>query len=229
MVKKSITVGAGGAQAPTDRTGGSATVKESVDKKVRTITWGNNDMDRLKIKKKKKKLKKADMNAKIVAFLQKNLEPSDKQIHALAEELGIDEHKFEEKIYKLLDSHLNKAFTKEQAEKLGEDLGIDWDKSKFTLKQLLQGMKVELEHKDVTQGDPKTTAKIALAHLKEDADYYTKLKQVESGDKVKKDFDRELFSSIFKKARHNYPDLELNSVVRIATEVYKKKTKQGEF
>ena len=46
-------------------------------------------------------------------------------------------------------------------------------------KQFCMGMKVEMEHKDVTKGDPVTTAKIALAHLKEKPDYYTKLKKVE--------------------------------------------------
>ena len=55
MVKKSLTVGFGGADAPATRTGAAAVVKESVDGKVKTITWGDGDMKRLKIKKKKKK------------------------------------------------------------------------------------------------------------------------------------------------------------------------------
>lgn len=45
--------------------------------------------------------------------------------------------------------------------------------------QFKQGMKVELEHKDITKGDPVKTAKIVMAHLKEVPDYYTKLKKVE--------------------------------------------------
>lgn len=45
--------------------------------------------------------------------------------------------------------------------------------------QFCMGMKVEMEHKDVTKGDQRATAKIALAHLKEKPDYYTKLKKVE--------------------------------------------------
>jgi len=40
-------------------------------------------------------------------------------------------------------------------------------------------MKVELEHEDITKGDPIKTAKIVMAHLKEVPDYYTKLKKVE--------------------------------------------------
>ena len=46
-------------------------------------------------------------------------------------------------------------------------------------KQFCMGMKVEMEHQDVTKGNLRTTAKIALAHLKEKPDYYTRLKKVE--------------------------------------------------
>lgn len=50
---------------------------------------------------------------------------------------------------------------------------------KFNKKQARMGMKVEHEHDDVTHGDSTLTAKIAAAHLKEDPEYYTKLKAVE--------------------------------------------------
>lgn len=50
---------------------------------------------------------------------------------------------------------------------------------KFDFKQFKAGMATELEHKDVTKGDPVKTAKIVVAHLKEVPDYYTKLKKVE--------------------------------------------------
>ena len=42
---------------------------------------------------------------------------------------------------------------------------------------VLEGMNVELEHCDITCGDPLLTARIALAHLKEDNAYYEKLKK----------------------------------------------------
>ena len=67
--------------------------------------------------------------------------------------------------------------------KHAKEAGIDI--SKFDKKQLLMGMKVEKEHgprdKDtnVTGGDPVKTLKIAIAHLREDPRYYTKLKKVE--------------------------------------------------
>jgi len=52
-------------------------------------------------------------------------------------------------------------------------------KKKYSLDQFKRGMRVELEHKNVTKGDPVKTAKIVIAHLKEVPDYYTKLKKVE--------------------------------------------------
>ncbi|MFA5076509.1 MAG: DUF5661 family protein [Patescibacteria group bacterium] len=76
-----------------------------------------------------------------------------------------------------------KIFTEEQAKAIGEKLGIKWDK--FDIEQFRRGMDVELEHglvdpaTNVTNDDPLTTGKIALAHLNEFADYYTRLDQME--------------------------------------------------
>ena len=76
-----------------------------------------------------------------------------------------------------------KVFTYDQAKKVGEELGIDW--SKFDVEQFRMGLDVELEHgtvdpqTNVTNNDPLTTAKIALAHLKEFPDYYTRLGAME--------------------------------------------------
>lgn len=75
------------------------------------------------------------------------------------------------------------VFTAEQAKQYGEKLGIDW--SKFDVEQFRMGMDVELEHgtrdinTNVTNDDMLTTAKIALAHLNEFPDYYTRLKKME--------------------------------------------------
>jgi hypothetical protein len=79
---------------------------------------------------------------------------------------------------------MKKAFTAEEAKKIGEQLGIDW--SKFDVEQYRIGMNVELEHgsqdpvTNVTNDDPLTTGKIALAHLNEFPDYYTRLKKMEA-------------------------------------------------
>ena len=76
-----------------------------------------------------------------------------------------------------------KHFTAEEAKKIGEKLGIDW--SKFDVEQFRRGMDVELEHgsvdknTNVTNDDPLMTGKIALAHLNEFVDYYTRLDKME--------------------------------------------------
>ncbi|MEQ8200663.1 MAG: DUF5661 family protein [Syntrophomonadaceae bacterium] len=76
-----------------------------------------------------------------------------------------------------------KRFTAEEAKSIGEKLGIDW--SKFDVEQYRIGMDVELEHglhdpeTNVTNDDPLITGKIALAHLKEFPDYYTRLEKME--------------------------------------------------
>ncbi len=77
----------------------------------------------------------------------------------------------------------NHTFSSEEAKKIGESLGIDW--SKFNVEQFRMGMDVELEHgsvnpvTNVTNDDPLTTGKIALAHLNELPDYYTRLAKME--------------------------------------------------
>jgi hypothetical protein len=74
-------------------------------------------------------------------------------------------------------------FTTEQASDIGDKLGINW--SHFDVEQFRMGMDVELEHglraplTDVTGDDPILTGKIALAHLNEFADYYTRLEKME--------------------------------------------------
>ncbi len=76
-----------------------------------------------------------------------------------------------------------KSFTAEEATIVGGKLGIDW--SKFDVEQFRMGMDVELEHglrdpeTNVTNDDPLITGKIALAHLNEFPDYYTRLEKME--------------------------------------------------
>ncbi len=76
-----------------------------------------------------------------------------------------------------------KKFTAEEAKKTGESLGIQWDS--FDVEQFRMGMDVELEHgrrdsaTNVTDDDILTTGKIALAHLNEFPDYYTRLEKME--------------------------------------------------
>jgi hypothetical protein len=76
-----------------------------------------------------------------------------------------------------------KHFTFEKAKNIGKQLGIRWDK--FDVEQFRRGMDVELEHglrdplTNVTDDDSVFTGKIALAHLNEFPDYYTRLEKME--------------------------------------------------
>lgn len=80
-------------------------------------------------------------------------------------------------------SESKKTFSADEAKAVGEQLGIDW--TKFDIEQFRMGMDVELEHgtrdpkTNVSNDDPLVTGKIALAHLNEFADYYTRLDYME--------------------------------------------------
>ncbi len=76
-------------------------------------------------------------------------------------------------------------FTSEQAATIAAGLGVDFAREPFDLAQFTMGVNVELEHgardpsTNVTNDDPTTTGKIALAHLREIPDYYTRLAEME--------------------------------------------------
>jgi Protein of unknown function (DUF5661) len=59
------------------------------------------------------------------------------------------------------------TFTTEEARRIGEQIGIDWESAPFDVEQFRMGMDVELEHglhdpaTDVTHDDPVVTAKSA--------------------------------------------------------------------
>ena len=77
------------------------------------------------------------------------------------------------------------TFSAEEARQIGEQIGIDWSAAPFDVEQFRRGMDVELEHgtrdlsTNVTGNDELVTGKIALAHLNEFPDYYTRLDQME--------------------------------------------------
>jgi hypothetical protein len=78
-----------------------------------------------------------------------------------------------------------KSFMVDEAREIGEQIGIDWASAPFDVEQFRMGMDVELEHglhdllTNVTDDDPIVTGKIALAHLNEFPDYYTRLERME--------------------------------------------------
>ncbi|MBE6051541.1 MAG: hypothetical protein E7214_13070 [Clostridium sp.] len=89
------------------------------------------------------------------------------------------------RIKKRFRKEANPVFTMEDAERIAKELDIDFSKEKFDLLQFEMGLNVELEHglhdknTNVTNNDPILTGKIALAHLNEFPDYYTRLKKLE--------------------------------------------------
>lgn len=76
-----------------------------------------------------------------------------------------------------------------QVKEIGDKIGVNWDEVDFG--EFMQGVKEELEHgctfavapdpnqTNVTGDDLESTAKIALAHLYEVTDYYTRLEKLE--------------------------------------------------
>ena len=78
-----------------------------------------------------------------------------------------------------------KAFTRAEALVVTMELGMDFETLKYDLEQFRMGLDVELEHglrnpkTNVTGDDWNITGKIALAHLTEFPDYYTRLAVLE--------------------------------------------------
>ncbi len=77
----------------------------------------------------------------------------------------------------------SRTFSNDEAREIGDRLGVDW--SNVDIEQFRMGLGVELEHgrvdsdTDVTGDDPLVTGKIALAHLREIPDYYSRLDRME--------------------------------------------------
>jgi hypothetical protein len=76
-----------------------------------------------------------------------------------------------------------REFSTAEAQELGQRIGVDW--KRIPVEEFRMGLSVELEHgahdpqTNVTNDDVVITAKIALAHLKEFPDYYTRLGRME--------------------------------------------------
>jgi hypothetical protein len=78
-----------------------------------------------------------------------------------------------------------REFTKEEARAIGQRISIEWAADDVDLEQFRMGLAIELEHgtqdstTNVTNDDETITGKIALAHLREIPDYYTRLAAME--------------------------------------------------
>lgn len=77
-----------------------------------------------------------------------------------------------------------REFGANEAKEIGGRIGVDW--TRIPIDEFRMGLSVELEHgahdpeTDVTEDDLLLTGKIALAHLKEFPDYYTRLEKMEA-------------------------------------------------
>lgn len=82
-----------------------------------------------------------------------------------------------------------RKFSVEQAKKIGEEIGVDWNTSAFPVEEFRIGLEVEMEHgshdpeTNVINNDASLGGKIAWAHLKEIKDYYTRLVKMEDAVK----------------------------------------------
>jgi hypothetical protein len=71
-----------------------------------------------------------------------------------------------------------KQFSFTEAKQIGDALGIPWDK--FGVEQFRMGLNIELEHgsrdpaMNVNHDEPMVAGKIALTHLNEIPEYYTR-------------------------------------------------------
>ena len=104
----------------------------------------------------------------IIKFFTRYKNPTDGHIHKLAEKTGIDKHKFEAAIYSLLSSLLYNGRYNESIR--------DGKKFKVIDTELQSGIDIEMEHTN----DKKIAKRIALDHLAEFPDYYTRLTKMES-------------------------------------------------
>jgi hypothetical protein len=110
----------------------------------------------------------------VIAFFEKNPNPSDNALHRWAEGKGYDVHEVEEVIYALATKFVLFITGGRAKEK-------NITKTDVNKKELAMGIKIEQEH----IADDVVAERIALDHLAEMPDYYTKLSEMEASEGVK--------------------------------------------
>lgn len=112
-----------------------------------------------------KKSSKEETLSAIMDFFTDNPTPPDSDVHALSDKMGIDTHEFESYIYSILGSFLSFGRAKEKG----------FTEADADPNELKMGIKVELEHTN----NPEVAKRIAIDHLAEFGDYYTRLIKME--------------------------------------------------
>ena len=105
------------------------------------------------------------LREKIILFFRDNPRPPDADVHSFADELGINAHKFEEHIYSILGDIFAYGRAKEKG----------FTEADADPKELKIGIDVEMEHTRCNI----ISKRIALDHLAEFPDYYTRLAKME--------------------------------------------------
>lgn len=110
---------------------------------------------------------------KVSEFLRDNPEPSDGQIHSLAEELGMEPDDLEEMVYSML------TFFVAGDDQIPGGVADGISSEEFDPTQIEMGVAVEKEH----TSDPNVAEEIATDHLAEFPDYYDRLQEMEDSAK----------------------------------------------
>jgi len=114
------------------------------------------------------KPQKGTKEEKIIAYFSENPNPSDKDLHAWVEENGFDIHEVETIVYKLA-TKMVLFLTGGRAIEMGlSPKSVDSN-------ELKMGISIEKEHTP----DEETAERIAIDHLAELPDYYSRLKKME--------------------------------------------------
>jgi hypothetical protein len=114
----------------------------------------------------KKKTLDEDDRESVISFFAESPNPTDAEFHGWAESEGIDVHVAEELAYE---------FAHKYARFLQGGMWNQQGQPKVDEKQLAEGIQVEYEHTP----DEDVARRIALDHLAEIDDYYTRLDKIE--------------------------------------------------
>jgi hypothetical protein len=110
----------------------------------------------------------SDLHNTIIKWFKENPKPKDDEVHAFADKMGMDKHKFEQEVYMILGDILSE----------GRSKGFT---GTYDPKEIAMGKKVEMEHTTIVA----IAEKISQDHLAEFPDYYTRLKKMEAAAGVK--------------------------------------------
>ena len=123
------------------------------------------------VKHTEKEITDTDIDKDVIQFFKDNPNPPDEgegSVHEWADKNNYDKHEVEETIYKLMSVFVEFLVNGRANEKDITEKDVDSE-------ELKMGIEIEYEHTT----DMETSKRIALDHLAEFGDYYTRLKKME--------------------------------------------------